>query len=90
MIYRLNGTIIEQAKHTTDAVIMTYDLVRAVMCIGYAEDFDNEIKRLSEQGLLDLIDYLTAINCEWTEGVLLCEREIARRGHDEPKSRFEL
>ena len=90
MIYRLNGTIIEQAKHTTGAVIMTYDLVRAVMCIGYAEDFDNEIKRISDQGLLDLIDYLTATGCEWTEGILLCEREIAQRGNDEPKSRFVL
>lgn len=67
------------------------ELTGAIMCIGYAEDFDAELKKLDVSGLRDLIDYLSGTG-SWNEGVLICEAEIARRGlHiDDVGKRFEL
>ena len=92
MIYRLDGDKIAADKNCpVEKIIAPINLVEAVLCIGYAGDFDAELKKLDVSGLRDLIDYLAGTG-SWNEGVLLCEAEIARRGlHiDDVGKRFEL
>lgn len=52
--------------------------------------FAEDIKRLNYHQLYEYLN--DCIEFEWNEGVLICEKEIERRGlHiDDPKERFEL
>lgn len=92
MIYRLDGDKLVADKNCpVEKIIAPIELTSAILCIGYAGDFDAELKKLDVSGLRDLIDYLSHTG-SWNEGVLLCEAEIARRGlhNDDVGKRFEL
>ena len=94
-------TVIKELEDITDwlnqhTISISHD---ADIAFYILESFRQENPVMFEQNMADimcgffLFDYLDGcIKEEWNEGVLICEREIAKRGLNkvEVKERFEL
>lgn len=82
MIFHYNSSTPKVAAPNSkieEGIVITIDMINALANIGNSELFMKGLKDADDNSLFDIIKYCSETRA-WNEGVLLCEREIARRG----------